>query len=144
MRRVPVRITRLADAPLPRRQTPDSAGLDLHAAMAATVPARGYTVVGCGIAIELPRGYEAQVRPRSGIAAEHGIGILNSPGTVDSDFRGEIKVLLFNVSDKDYVVSRGDRIAQLVFGRTVDVEFLETRVLDSSDRGEGGLGHTGR
>jgi dUTP pyrophosphatase len=139
-----VRIRRLADVPLPARQTSGSAGYDLCAAEPAVVPARGFATVGTGIALELPDGFEAQVRPRSGLAARFGIGVLNSPGTVDSDYRGEVKVVLFNQSDSPYTVKPGDRIAQLVFGRLTEVELVEVDRLADTERGSGGFGHTGR
>ncbi len=138
-----VLVKRLADVPLPARQTGGSAGYDLPAGHDAVVPAHGFAVVGTGLAVEMPPGIEGQVRPRSGLAARRGIGVLNSPGTVDSDYRGEIRVVLFNSSDRDFAVSRGDRIAQLVFGRVVEVELEEADRLAPTDRGEGGFGHTG-
>ena len=139
-----VRIRRLADVPLPCRQTAGSAGFDLCAAADAVVPAHGFGAFGTGLAVELPEGTEAQVRPRSGLAAKHGIGVLNSPGTIDSDYRGEIRVVLFNTSDRDYRIQRGDRIAQLVFSVLTDVELVETDSLSETGRGPGGFGHTGR
>jgi dUTP pyrophosphatase len=139
-----VRVLRLADVPMPARQTAGAAGWDLCAAAAATVPARGFITVGTGIALELPPGFEAQVRPRSGLASRHGIGILNSPGTVDSDYRGEVRVILFNQADTDYHVQPGDRIAQFVISRVTDVEIVEAERLDDTERGAGGFGHTGR
>jgi dUTP pyrophosphatase len=138
-----IRIRRLRDIPLPCRQTPGAAGFDLCAAEDATIAAHGFGSVGTGLAVEIPERAEAQVRPRSGLAAKHGIGVLNSPGTIDSDYRGEIKVILFNTSDQDYRVRRGDRIAQLVFSLLADVELVETDSLSETDRGPGGFGHTG-
>jgi len=140
---VKVKIRRLAGVPLPCRQTPGSAGFDLCSAEEAVLPAHGFAAVNTGVAIELPEGTEAQVRPRSGLAARHGIGVLNSPGTIDSDYRGQIRVVLFNASDQDYRISRGDRIAQLVFGVLTDVELEETDSLSQTSRGSGGFGHTG-
>ncbi len=141
---VKVKIRRLADVPLPSRQTRGSAGFDLHAAEETMVLAHGFGSVGTGLAIELPEKTEAQVRPRSGLAAKHGIGVLNSPGTIDSDYRGEIRVILFNTSDRDHKIQRGDRIAQLVFCVLTDVELVEADSLSETDRGPGGFGHTGR
>ncbi|MCX6842834.1 MAG: dUTP diphosphatase [candidate division WOR-3 bacterium] len=138
-----VRIRRLGDVPLPCRQTEGSAGFDLCAAEDATIAAHGFGSVGTGLAVEIPPKAEAQVRPRSGLAAKHGIGVLNSPGTIDSDYRGEIRVILFNTSDQDYRVRRGDRIAQLVFSLLADVELVETDSLSETGRGPGGFGHTG-
>ncbi len=139
-----VRIKRLGEVPLPCRQTPGSAGFDLCAAEEAVLPAHGFAAVNTGVAVELPQGTEAQVRPRSGLAAKHGIGVLNSPGTIDSDYRGQISVVLFNTSDRDYRISRGDRIAQLVFGVLTDVELEEAESLSQTGRGSGGFGHTGQ
>ena len=139
-----VKIRRLADVPLPCRQTQGSAGFDLCAAEEITIPAHGFGSVGTAIAIELPEKTEAQVRPRSGLAAKHGIGVLNSPGTIDSDYRGEIRVILFNTSDRDFPVRRGDRIAQLIFTTLADVELLEADSLSETRRGAGGFGHTGQ
>ncbi|HTW92565.1 MAG TPA: dUTP diphosphatase [bacterium] len=138
-----VKIRRLGDVPLPCRQTPGSSGFDLCATEDMTVAAHGFATVGTGIAIELRDRTEAQVRPRSGLAAKHGIGILNSPGTIDADYRGEIKVVLFNTSDRDYQVRRGDRIAQLVFSTVTEVELVEANELSETGRGTGGFGHTG-
>ena len=138
-----VKIRRLADVPLPRRHTQGSAGFDLCAAEEATIAAHGFGSVGTGLAVELPEGTEAEIRPRSGLAAKHGIGVLNSPGTIDSDYRGEIRVVLFNASDRDYSIRREDRIAQLVFSVLTDVELVETDSLSETRRGPGGFGHTG-
>ena len=138
-----VRVKRLADVLLPCRQTQGSAGFDLCAAENVTIAAHGFGSVGTGLAVELPERTEAQLRPRSGLASKHGIGILNTPGTIDSDYRGEIRVVLFNASDRDYQVHRGDRIAQIVFSVLTDVELVETDSLSETCRGTGGFGHTG-
>ena len=138
-----VRVKRLADVLLPCRQTQGSAGFDLCAAEDVTIAAHGFGSVGTGLAVELPERTEAQLRPRSGLASKHGIGILNTPGTIDSDYRGEIRVVLFNASDRDYQVHRGDRIAQIVFSVLTDVELVETDSLSETCRGTGGFGHTG-
>lgn len=138
---VRVKVRRLADVPLPCRQTSGSAGFDLCAAEEATIPAHGFGSVNTGLAIELPDRTEAQVRPRSGLSAKHGIGVLNSPGTIDADYRGEIKVVLFNTSEADYRVKRGDRIAQLVFSIVTEVELFEADELSATRRGTGGFGH---
>jgi len=140
---VKVKFKRLVDAPLPCRHTTGSAGFDLCAAEDMVIPAHGFGSIGTGLSLELPESTEAQVRPRSGLAAKHGIGILNSPGTIDSDYRGEIRVILFNASDRNYGVRRGDRIAQLVFATLTDVELIETDSLSETRRGPGGFGHTG-
>jgi dUTP pyrophosphatase len=138
-----VKIRRLADVPLPCRQTQGSAGFDLCAAEETTIAAHGFGSVGTGLAVELPERTEAQVRPRSGLAAKHGIGVLNGPGTIDADYRGEIRVVLFNASDRDYRIQRGDRIAQIIFSKLADVELVEADSLSESGRGSGGFGHTG-
>jgi dUTP pyrophosphatase len=138
-----VKIRRLGEIPPPCRQTEGSAGFDLCAAEETTIPAHGFGSVGTAVTIELPVGTEAQVRPRSGLAAKHGIGVLNSPGTIDSDYRGEIRVILFNASDRDFPIRRGDRIAQLVFTTLADVELVEADSLSETRRGAGGFGHTG-
>ena len=100
-------------------------------------------MIGTGLHIALPEGYEAQIRPRSGLALKHGITVLNSPGTVDADYRGEVMVLLINLSDKDFVVNDGERIAQMVIAKHEQGDFIEVEVLDETERGEGGYGHTG-
>lgn len=138
-----VLVRRLAPVALPETKTPGAVGFDIAAAEAATVPAHGFAAIRTGLALELPRDLEAQVRPRSGLAAERGIGILNSPGTIDPDYRGELKVVLFNLSGRPFRVRQGDRIAQLVFGPRVAVRFRETRTLSRTGRGKRGFGHTG-
>ena len=143
MKPTTVRVKRLADVPLPARQTRGSAGFDLCAARAAVVRPRSFAVIPTGIAIELPAGYEAQVRPRSGLAAKSGIGILNSPGTIDSDYRGEVKVILFNLSNRRFQVRSGDRIAQLVFSQPARVSLKAAARLSGTKRGAAGFGHTG-
>lgn len=133
------------DLPKPDYQTSGAAGMDLLAALEKDlrVQAGEIVLVPTGICMEIPSGYEAQVRPRSGLALKHGITVLNSPGTVDSDYRGEIKVLLINLSGKDFVISRGMRIAQLVIGECVRAEIFEKDCLQYTDRNTGGFGHTG-
>ncbi len=132
--------------PAPRRMTPGSAGLDLYACVDAPVEIapKQLELIGTGYAIALPEGYEGQVRPRSGLALKHKIGVLNSPGTIDSDYRGEIKVILFNFGDEPFLVRDRERIAQLVIGTVPSVVFEEVDQLDETDRGAGGYGHTGR
>ena len=141
-----VRIQRLrAGAELPRYMSAGAAGLDLFACVDGEVRLlpRARSLVGTGCAVELPAGYEAQVRPRSGLALNHGVTVLNSPGTIDCDYRGEIKVLLVNHGEEPFVVRQGDRIAQLVVARVERVR-LEEGSLGTTDRGQGGYGHTGR
>jgi dUTP pyrophosphatase len=125
--------------------SPGAAGLDLYAALTEeiTLPPGGRALVPTGIALAVPPGWEAQVRPRSGLAWRHGLTLLNSPGTVDSDYRGEIKVILVNLGTEPYTVRRGDRIAQLVLNAVGRVEWEEVEELPDSLRGAGGFGHTG-
>lgn len=133
------------DLPLPKYMTPGSSGVDLYAAIEGelTIPAGGRALIPTGLAIALPEGWEAQIRPRSGLALKHGITLLNTPGTIDEDYRGEIKVIVINLGDKEYILNRGERIAQMVFARVEKVKLLELDSLDDTDRGEGGFGHTG-
>jgi dUTP pyrophosphatase len=134
-----------ADVALPKRMTEHAAGFDLHAAV--TVPttiARGQIMlVPCGFAMALPPGYEAQVRPRSGLASKHGVTLVNSPGTIDADYRGEVQVPLINHGSADFVVERGMRIAQMVIVPLPPAELVEVNELDETSRGKGGFGHTG-
>ena len=134
--------------PLPRQQTAGAAGLDLAAALGAgeeiTIAPGDYAKIPTGLAIALPQGFEAQVRPRSGLAAKHGITVLNSPGTVDADYRGEVMVLLINHGKETFVVRRGERIAQMVVAPVSAVMLVEVESLDETERGVGGHGSTGR
>ena len=133
---------------LPAYQSADAAGLDLLAAVPSDTPLvlqpGKYTMVPTGLTIALPSGYEAQVRPRSGLAAKHGITVLNSPGTVDADYRGEINVLLINHGDVPFPIKRGERIAQMVIAPVVQALLVEVASLSETDRGSGGFGSTGR
>ncbi|OSI25868.1 dUTP diphosphatase [Bradyrhizobium canariense] len=149
--KVTVELQRLPHAeglPLPAYQTNDAAGLDLMAAVPEKEPltlASGqYALVPTGLAIALPPGYEAQVRPRSGLAAKHGVTVLNSPGTIDADYRGEIKVILINHGQTAFVVKRGERIAQMVIAPMVQAALVPVSTLSATDRGTGGFGSTGR
>ncbi|MFM7084171.1 MAG: dUTP diphosphatase [Hyphomicrobium sp.] len=132
--------------PLPHTQSDGAAGLDLLAAVAETEPLvlrKGErALIPTGLMLELPLGTEAQIRPRSGLALKHGVTVLNSPGTIDSDYRGEVKVLLMNHGDTDYVVQRGDRIAQMVVSHHAPAVLIEAKVLSSTARGAGGFGST--
>jgi dUTP pyrophosphatase len=134
------------DLPLPGYASEDAAGLDLLAATDAPIElAPGQRkLIPTGISIALPRGYEAQVRPRSGLALKHGIGLLNSPGTIDADYRGEIGVILINHGEAPFVIARGDRIAQLVVAHVTRLTWAETDTLPPSERGKGGFGSTGK
>ena len=131
--------------PLPAYATPQSAGMDLRANLEAPVTLRPMErrLIPTGLHIALPQGYEAQVRPRSGLALKRGITVLNSPGTIDADYRGEVGVLLINLSQEDFVVNDGERIAQMVIARHEQGEFVQVEVLSETERGEGGYGHTG-
>lgn len=140
-----VRIINQSDQPLPAYQTIHAAGMDLHANIQEEVTLKPLerALVGTGLFIELPVGYEAQIRPRSGMAYKHGITVLNSPGTIDADYRGEIKVLLVNLSNDTFTISHGDRVAQMVVAPHEQVEWEETNQLSDTDRGAGGYGSTG-
>lgn len=150
MYRVTVPIIRLreadADIPLPSYATPHAAGMDLCAAVEEDLLLRpGATaLVPTGFAVAIPEGHEGQVRPRSGLAVRHGIGILNAPGTIDADYRGEIKVILVNFGPEPFTIRRGERIAQLVVAPFARVEWSVQATLDATARGSGGFGHTGR
>ncbi len=143
---VPIRRVRPGGNPLPRYATSHAAGMDLLADVKETLTLHPgeRALVPSGIAIALPEGYEAQIRPRSGLALKQGISLVNSPGTIDADYRGEIGVILINHGREPFMVNPGDRIAQMVLTRFQRVELLEVEELDGTARGEGGFGHTGR
>ena len=130
---------------LPAYATPQSAGMDLRANLSepVTLHPMERRLIPTGLHIALPEGYEAQVRPRSGLALKHGLTVLNAPGTIDADYRGEIGVVLVNLSQQDFVVNDGERIAQMVIARHEQGDFVEVEQLDETERGEGGYGHTG-
>ena len=130
---------------LPAYETLHAAGMDMRADLEAPITLKPLErkLIPTGLSIELPEGYEAQIRPRSGLAFKHGIGIVNSPGTIDADYRGEIKVLLVNLSAEDFEVNTGDRIAQMVVAKHEQVQWQEVEVLGETTRGAGGYGHTG-
>lgn len=134
------------DLPLPSYQTDGSAGVDLYAAVKEplTLQPGERALVPTGVRIALPTGYEAQVRPRSGLALRHGIGMVNAPGTIDSDYRGEVQVILINLGQEPFTIRRGERIAQMVIAPVMRVEWEPASELPPSPRGEGGFGHTGR
>ncbi|MDP7639154.1 MAG: dUTP diphosphatase [Candidatus Hydrogenedentes bacterium] len=131
--------------PLPGYESDSAAGMDLRAAVVEplTIAPGQRALVPTGIRIALPAGTEAQVRPRSGLAVRRGIGLVNSPGTIDADYRGEIRIILINLGDADFVIERGDRIAQLVVAPVLRAVWRERDALDDTERGEGGFGHTG-
>jgi dUTP pyrophosphatase len=130
--------------PLPSYQTEGSAGLDLASSEALVIPPGERRLVGTGLALEIPPGYEGQVRPRSGLAAKHGITVLNAPGTIDSDYRGEVKVILANLGGEPFKIEVGDRIAQLIVAPYTRVELELVTSLEATQRGDGGFGHTGQ
>ena len=140
-----VQITNKGRQPLPTYATEQSAGMDLRADVSESVVLHPMErmLVPTGLHIALPPGFEAQVRPRSGLALKHGITVLNTPGTIDADYRGEIKVLLINFSNQDFVINAGERIAQMVVALHEQVEWVDVEQLDETARGEGGYGHTG-
>ncbi|MBN2892806.1 MAG: dUTP diphosphatase [Bacteroidales bacterium] len=140
-----VKIVNKSNNPLPQYATLSSAGADLYAFLENPVilkPLERY-LVPTGIYIELPEGYEAQVRPRSGLAAKHGVTVLNTPGTIDADYRGEIKVILVNLSNNDFTINSGERIAQMIVSSVSQVDWAKVDELNTTIRGEGGFGHTG-
>jgi dUTP pyrophosphatase len=141
-----IKIINRSGNPLPEYQTASAAGMDLRAEIDTPIMLRPLerAVVGTGLYIELPEGYEAQIRPRSGLAAKQGVTVLNSPGTIDADYRGEIGVILVNLSNENRTISRGDRIAQMVIARYERAEWTEVEVLSETARGAGGFGSTGR
>lgn len=143
-----VRLENGRDLPLPSYETAGAAGMDLRAAVPEEAPQTlrpgARLAVPTGLAIALPPGHEAQVRPRSGLALRHGVTLLNTPGTVDADYRGEIKVILINLGEEDFVIRRGERIAQLVIAPVEQAEWVEGESLDETARGAGGFGSTGR
>lgn len=140
-----VKIINRGHQPLPSYATEQSAGMDLRANIDEPIVLKPMQrqIVKTGLFMALPHGYEAQVRPRSGLALKHGITVLNSPGTIDSDYRGEVGVLLINLGDKDFVINDGERIAQMVIAKHETVSFVLTEELDETERGAGGYGHTG-
>ena len=142
---IEVKVVNRGHQPLPQYATAQSAGMDLRANIDESIVLRPLErrLIPTGLFIALPEGYEAQVRPRSGLALKHGLTVLNAPGTIDADYRGEVGVVLVNLSDKDFVVNDGERIAQLVIARYEQAELQLVDVLDETERGAGGYGHTG-
>lgn len=142
---IKVRVINKGHQPLPQYATAQSAGMDLRANLDEPIVLQPLqrTIVKTGLHIALPAGFEAQVRPRSGLALKHGITVLNSPGTIDADYRGELGVLLINLGNEAFTINDGERIAQLVVARHETVDFELTNELDETERGEGGYGHTG-
>ena len=141
-----IRIVNNSSHPLPAYETPASAGMDLRAFLADDIVLKPLqrALIPTGLFIELPLGFEAQVRPRSGLAIKKGVTVLNTPGTIDADYRGEIKVILVNLSNEDFVVKNGDRIAQMIIASHAQAEWVKVDELESTERGAGGFGSTGR
>lgn len=133
-----------AAAKLPRKMTENSAGYDIYANIEKdmVVKSRRVVLVPTGFALEIPPGYEAQIRPRSGLAVKHKIGVLNSPGTIDADYRGEVKIILINLGEKDFIIKKNSRIAQMIFSQVPCTEMIETKSLSVTKRNQGGFGHT--
>lgn len=143
---VQVKIVNKSKHSLPEYSTALSAGMDLRANIETSIILKPLErkLVGTGLFIELPEGYEAQIRPRSGLSIKYGVTVLNSPGTIDADYRGEIGIILVNLSNIDFEVNDGDRIAQMVISKFINIEWKMVDMLSGSDRGEGGFGHTGK
>ncbi len=141
-----VLVTRDDGASLPGYATASSSGLDLRAHLGApvTLPPMGRALIPTGIRVSIPDGFEAQVRPRSGLAIEHGVTVLNTPGTIDADYRGEVKVILVNLGNQPFTVRSGDRVAQMIFQKVVRASFREVQHLPQTQRGSGGFGSTGK
>jgi len=140
-----IKIINHSDLPLPKYKTIGSAGMDLHARLDIPLELGSLerALIPTGLFIELPKGHEAQIRPRSGLAIKNGISVLNSPGTIDADYRGEIMVILVNLSKEVFTVNNGDRIAQMIIAKHEQAEWFEVEELEVTERGKGGFGHTG-
>ncbi|MCW3806997.1 dUTP diphosphatase [Plebeiibacterium marinum] len=143
---IQIKIVNKSNNPLPQYSTKLSAGLDLRAYLSGDIILKPLqrVLIPTGLYIQLEEGYEAQIRPRSGLALKHGLTVLNTPGTIDADYRGEIKVILVNLSNEDFTIKSGERICQMVIAKHETIEFLLVEDLDSTARGEGGFGHTGK
>lgn len=142
-----VKIVNKSDNNLPAYETASSAGMDLRAYLPEgpiTLKPMQRMLIPTGLFMEIPEGYEGQVRPRSGLAIKSGITVLNTPGTIDADYRGEVKIILINLSDSDFVINSGDRVAQIVFAKCEQMEVVNVETLSDTKRGAGGFGHTGK
>ena len=142
-----VKIVNKSDNQLPAYETVNSAGMDLREYLpegAIVIKPLQRVLVPTGLFMEIPEGYEGQVRPRSGLAIKNGITVLNTPGTIDADYRGEVKIILINLSDTDFTISSGDRIAQIIFAKCEQMEVVNVETLSETERGAGGFGHTGK
>ena len=148
MEKIPIKIKRLdetTDLPLPSYESEGSSGMDIRASVREPVLLKPGEIrlIPTGLAVSVPHGYEAQIRPRSGLALKHGIGMVNSPGTIDSDYRGEIGIIVINWGQRPFTIRRGDRIAQMIITKVYQADIMEVGVLESTERGEGGFGHSG-
>lgn len=148
LERIKIKIRRLennADLPLPDYETAGSSGMDIRASVKEPILIEPGEIrlIPTGLAVSIPPGYEGQIRPRSGLALKHGIGMVNSPGTIDSDYRGEVRIIVINWGQEPFKIERGDRIAQMIISKVFSVEIVEVDDLDSTIRGEGGFGHSG-
>ena len=146
MKKVQVKVVREKGVELPKYETGGSAGMDVRANIKEPITLKSLEriLIPTGLKVAIPEGYEIQVRPRSGLAIKHGITMLNTPGTVDSDYRGELKVIVVNLSNEAYTIEPNERIGQFVLNKIEQIEFIEVEELDSTERGEGGFGHTGK
>lgn len=146
MKKIQVKVVREEGVTLPKYETEGSAGLDVRANIKEPIVLKSLerVLIPTGLKVAIPEGYEIQVRPRSGLAIKHGITMLNSPGTVDSDYRGELKVIAVNLSNESYTIEPNERIAQLVLNKVEQIDFIEVAELDETEREEGGFGHTGK
>ncbi len=148
MEKITIKIKRLdetTDLPLPSYESEGSSGMDIRASVTEPVELNPGEIrlIPTGLAVSVPHGYEAQIRPRSGLALKHGIGMVNSPGTIDSDYRGEIGIIVINWGQRPFTIRRGDRIAQMIIAKVYQAEIREVGVLDPTERGQGGFGHSG-
>ena len=146
MKKIQVKVVRKKGVELPKYETEGSAGMDVRANIKEPITLKSLEriLIPTGLKVAIPEGYEIQVRPRSGLAIKHGITMLNTPGTVDSDYRGELKVIVVNLSNETYTIEPNERIGQFVLNKIEQIEFVEVEELDSTERGEGGFGHTGK
>ena len=146
MKKVEVKVVREKGVELPKYETKGSAGMDVRANVKEPITLKSLEriLIPTGLKVAIPEGYEIQVRPRSGLAIKHGITMLNTPGTVDSDYRGELKVIVVNLSNEAYTIEPNERIGQFVLNKIEQIEFIEVKELESTERGEGGFGHTGK
>ncbi len=148
MKEIPIKVKKIRnfnDIPLPTYMTDSASGMDLYADIDSSIEIKPLerVLISTGLIFEIPEGYEGEIRPRSGLAIKHGITVLNSPGTIDADYRGEVKIILVNLSNKPYKINRGDRVAQMVIKEVIRAKIIETDNLNETKRDSGGFGHTG-